>query len=84
MIEALGQLCVFYLLKGVSPSLSSKVDPNTIFFTSCDGVKCRRICKPGDLLKMKVKVSRIRHPLACFQGEISVNDERPPMQRKSN
>jgi hypothetical protein len=25
---------------------------------------------------MKVKVSRIRHPLACFQGEISVNDER--------
>ena len=76
MIEALGQLCVFFLLKGESPSLSAKVDPSTIFFTSCDGVKCRRICKPGDTLNMKVKVSRIRHPLACFQGEISVNDER--------
>ena len=49
---------------------------NTIFFTSCDGVKCRRICKPGDLLKMKVKVSRIRHPLACFQGEITVEGEK--------
>ena len=46
MIEALGQLCVFFLLKGESPSLKTKVDPNTIFFTSCDGVKCRRICKP--------------------------------------
>ena len=27
---------------------------------------------------MKVKVSRIRHPLACFSGEISVEDERTP------
>ena len=25
---------------------------------------------------MKVKVSRIRHPLACFSGEINVEDER--------
>jgi 3-hydroxyacyl-[acyl-carrier-protein] dehydratase len=56
--------------------LSSKVDPNTIFFTSCDGVKCRRICKPGDKLTMKVQVSRIRHPLACFKGEINVEGER--------
>ncbi|MDG0963483.1 MAG: phosphopantetheine-binding protein [Opitutales bacterium] len=76
MIEALGQVCVFFLLKGESPSLASKVDPETIFFTSCDGVKCRRICKPGDVLKMKVKVSRIRHPLACFQGEILVGNDR--------
>ena len=76
MIEALGQLCVFFLLKGEDTSLSSKVDPNTIFFTSCDGVKCRRICKPGDKLTMKVQVSRIRHPLACFKGEINVEGER--------
>ena len=76
MIEALGQLCVFYLLKGEDSSISSKVDPNTIFFTSCDGVKCRRICKPGDKLTMKVNVSRIRHPLACFKGEINVEGER--------
>lgn len=76
MIEALGQLCVFFLLKGENLSIKEKVNPNTVFFTSCDGVKCRRICKPGDLLKMKVKVSRIRHPLACFQGEITVEGEK--------
>lgn len=76
MIEALGQLCVFFLLKGENAALKEKVDPNTIFFTSCDGVKCRRICKPGDTLSMKIKVSRIRHPLACFQGEITVNKEK--------
>ena len=76
MIEALGQLCVFFLLKGNNSGLKEKVDPNTIFFTSCDGVKCRRICKPGDLLKMKVTVSRVRHPLACFKGEILVEGEK--------
>ena len=31
MIEALGQLCVFYLLKGESEFLTEKVDPSTIF-----------------------------------------------------
>ena len=76
MIEALGQLCVFFLLKGENESLTEKVDPNTIFFTSCDGVKCRRICKPGDTLEMQVKVNRIRHPLASFQGEITVEGQK--------
>ncbi len=76
MIEALGQLCVFYLLKGDHPGLTEKVDPKTIFFTSCDGVKCRRICQPGDKLSMKIRVSRVRHPLACFSGEINVGGEK--------
>jgi 3-hydroxyacyl-[acyl-carrier-protein] dehydratase len=76
MIEALGQLCVFYLLKGENESLAEKVNPNTIFFTSCDGVKCRRICKPGDVLEMQVKVNRVRHPLASFQGEINVEGQK--------
>jgi len=76
MIEALGQLYVFYLLKGDHPGLTEKVDPKTIFFTSCDGVKCRRICQPGDKLSMKIRVSRVRHPLACFSGEINVGGEK--------
>jgi len=76
MIEALGQLCVFYLLKGEHAGLTEKVDPKTIFFTSCDGVKCRRICQPGDKLSMKIRVSRVRHPLACFSGEINVGGEK--------
>jgi len=56
--------------------LSRKVKPDSIFFTACDGIKCRRICKPGDVLSMSVKVSRIRHPLACFSGEILVNGQK--------
>ena len=76
MIEALGQLCVFFLLQGENEALTEKVDPNTIFFFFFVGVKCRRICKPGDLLEMQVKVNRVRHPLASFQGEISVEGQK--------
>ena len=72
MIEALGQMCVFFLLQGKHVGLSEKVDPRTIFFTACDGIKCRRVCKPGDILSLSVKLERIRHPLACFSGEINV------------
>ena len=76
MIEALGQLGVFYLLKGKHASLESAVRPDSIFFASCDEVKCRRICKPGEVLDMRVNLKRIRHPLAVFEGEITVNGEK--------
>ena len=76
MIEALGQMCVFFLLQGSHSGLSRKVDPGTIFFTACDGIKCRRVCKPGDVLSMSVKVERVRHPLACFSGEILVGEQK--------
>jgi acyl carrier protein len=76
MIEALGQLCVFFLLQGNHDELSKKVDPNTIFFTACDGIKCRRVCKPGDVLSMSVKLARVRHPLACFSGGITVDGQK--------
>lgn len=76
MIEALGQICVFYLLKGAHPALEQKVNPSTIFFTACDGIKCRRVCKPGDTLSLTAKVERIRYPLACFSGQITVNNQK--------
>ena len=76
MIEALGQLGVFYLLKGKHASLESAVRPDSIFFASCDEVKCRRICKPGEVLEMRASLKRIRHPLAIFEGEITVGGEK--------
>lgn len=76
MIEALGQLCVFFLLQGNHEELSRKVDPNSIFFTACDGIKCRRVCKPGDVLSMSVKLVKVRHPLVCFSGGISVDGQK--------
>ncbi|MFP6900121.1 MAG: 3-hydroxyacyl-ACP dehydratase, partial [Opitutales bacterium] len=76
MIEALGQLGVFYLLKGENILLERPVRPDSIFFTSCDGVRCRRICKPGEKLELTIKLKQIRHPIAVFDGLIQVGDEK--------
>jgi 3-hydroxyacyl-[acyl-carrier-protein] dehydratase len=52
------------------------VDPKTIFFTSCEGIRCHRICKPGDVLTLSVKPKRAKMPLATFEGSIRVGQEK--------
>jgi len=76
MIEALGQLAVFYLLAADDEKLHKDVDCNSIYFASCDGVRCHRICKPGDILTLQIKPRNIRHPLALFYGSITVDGEK--------
>lgn len=76
MIEALGQLAVLFLLKSESPKVPASVLSEAVFFKSCDGVRCHRICRPGDLFTMEVKLKRIRRPIAIFEGSISVGDEK--------
>ena len=76
MIEALGQLAVFYLLASSDERLQHDVDANSIYFASCDGVRCHRVCKPGDILTLQIRPRNIRHPLGLFQGNISVDGEK--------
>lgn len=77
MLEALGQLAVLALIEGVIPSEDGRaVDPATIYFTSCEGVRCHRICRPGDLLSLSVKPKRAKMPLATFEGQIRVGQEK--------
>jgi 3-hydroxyacyl-[acyl-carrier-protein] dehydratase len=74
MLEALGQL---YLLEGHAPAEAGKVvGPGTIFFTSCEGVRCHRVCRPGDLLSLSIKPKRMKQPLATFEGSIRVGQEK--------
>jgi 3-hydroxyacyl-[acyl-carrier-protein] dehydratase len=76
MLEALGQLAVLYLLKATRAELTSPVNSSKIFFTACDGVRCQRVCRPGDILTLVVKPKRIKHPLARFEGHITCGTER--------
>lgn len=79
MLEALGQLAVLYLLEGSVPEEGKTVDASKIFFTSCEGVRCHRICRPGDLLSMSVKPKRMKMPLATFEGSIRVGQDKAAM-----
>lgn len=78
MIEALGQLGVLFLVGSVENHeyFSNEVDASTIYFTSCDGVRCHRVVKPGDELEMFLKVKKVRRPLAIFEGKIQVAGEK--------
>ncbi len=76
MLEALGQLAVLFLLEAPGSQLGAPVDPKTIFFTGAEGVRCHRVCRPGDVLKLSVKPKRLRMPLATFEGHIRVGQER--------
>jgi 3-hydroxyacyl-[acyl-carrier-protein] dehydratase len=76
LLEALGQLAVLYLLKASGGDLEKPVDPASIYFTGCESVRCHRVCKPGDVLKLSVKPKRFRMPLASFEGSIQVGQEK--------
>ena len=78
MLEALGQLGVFYLLTGLPAGASGEAptDPKTIFFASCDGVRCHRVCRPGDILELSIKPRRIKAPLAVLEGVIRVGGQK--------
>ena len=76
MLEALGQLAVLFLLEGQVGEAGKTVDHRTIFFTSCEGVRCHRICRPGDVLSLSIKPKRLKSPLATFEGQIRVGQEK--------
>ncbi len=76
MLEALGQLGVLFLLTAKRPELTGAVDATKIYFTSCDGVRCQRVCRPQDVLTLTVKPKRIKHPLAVFEGHITCGSEK--------
>lgn len=76
LLEALGQLAVLFLLHGKSTQIERSLDAGSIYFTGCEGVRCHRVCRPGDVLKLSVKPKRLRHPLATFEGSIRVGQEK--------
>ncbi len=76
MLEALGQLGVFHLLTAMPAPEGQEVGTNTIFFTSSDGVRCHRVCKPGDVLTLSMKPKRVKMPLAVFEGSIRVDADK--------
>jgi acyl carrier protein len=76
MLEALGQLGVLHLLAAMPVEAGKVVGASTIFFASTDGVRCSRVCKPGDVLTLTLKPKRVKAPLAVYAGNIRVGQEK--------
>ena len=70
MLEALGQLAVLFMLKSENPELGGKVNPSSIYFVSCDGVRCHKMCKPNDIMHMNIRLKKVHSPMVQFEGTI--------------
>ena len=70
MLEALGQLAVLLMLKTEGESFGGSIKPESIYFVSCDGVRCHKMCKPQDVLQLKVSLKKVHAPIAQFEGSI--------------
>lgn len=76
MLEALGQLAVLFLLRSGAPELDGLVEPKSIYFTGCEGVRCHRVVRPGDIMTLSVRPKRLKMPLATFEGTVKVENEK--------
>ena len=79
MLETLGQLGVLYLLKSDNPAIGGKVDASKIFFISADSCRCQRICRPNEVFDFKVKVEKLRYPVAVLSGKLLVGGQKAAM-----
>ena len=73
MLEALGQLAVLHLLNAGKEKAEADA---AVYFTGVDGVRCSRVCKPGDTLELSVELKRQRDPMKMYSGKITVGGEK--------
>lgn len=72
IIEAVAQTGALLMSK----TLDADVSKTAIYFMGVDKVRFRRPVKPGDVLRMPVRVTHIRGDLFKFSGQAFVGEQR--------
>lgn len=76
VFEAMGQAACLWLLEKAPTQLGKEIKTNHVFFASMDGAHFYRKTKPGERLEFEQKLTRLRDPLAVFEGTVTCNGER--------
>ena len=71
IVEAMAQTGAVLMSKTLNVDRAGK----TILFTSVDNCRFRQPVRPGDVLRMHVKVVRVRGGLFKFEGKAMVGDK---------
>ena len=71
IVEAMAQTGALLMSKTLDVDKTGK----TILFTSVDNCRFRQPVRPGDVLKMHVRVVKVRGGLFKFQGKAVVDDK---------
>jgi acyl carrier protein len=73
--EALGQACCLWILEHAPSRLQQVLAANQVLFVGMDEARFFKRAKPGDEIQISMKLTRLRAPLAVFQGEVKIHEE---------
>jgi acyl carrier protein len=76
VFEAMGQAACLWVLEKGPAQLGKEIKSNQVFFASLDGAHFYRKARPGEKLEFEQKLTKLREPLAIFEGMVTSNGER--------
>ncbi|HTS17842.1 MAG TPA: phosphopantetheine-binding protein [Verrucomicrobiae bacterium] len=76
VFEALGQAACLWVLEKGPQQIGKEIKSSHVYFASMDGAHFYQKTKPGDKLEFELKLSRLREPLAIFEGTVTSQGRR--------
>jgi acyl carrier protein len=73
--EAIGQACCLWILEQVPARLQQPLATNQVLFVGMGEARFFKRAKPGDEIHIEQKLTRLRAPLAVFEGQVKVQDQ---------
>lgn len=73
--EALGQAGCLWVLEQVPKRLSIPLPANHVLFVGMDEARFSKRAKPGDEIVLELESTRLRAPLAVFNGRVTVGGQ---------
>jgi 3-hydroxyacyl-[acyl-carrier-protein] dehydratase len=73
--EALGQACCLWILEQVPSRLQQVLATNQVLFVGMDEARFFRRAKPNDEIHISLTLTRLRAPLAVFEGQVKVQNQ---------
>ncbi|HZV36237.1 MAG TPA: phosphopantetheine-binding protein [Verrucomicrobiae bacterium] len=75
VFEAMGQTACLWVLEKAQAQTGKAINSNQVYFASLDGAHFQRKAKPGEQLEFELKLSKLREPLAVFEGIVTTKGE---------
>lgn len=75
VFEALGQAACLWVLEKASAQTGKPIASNHVYFAALDGAHFQRKARPGERLGFELKLTKLREPLAVFEGTVTANGE---------
>ena len=72
--EAIGQACCLWVLEQVPTRLQKPLATNQVLFVGMGEARFLKRAKPGDEIQIEQKLTKLRAPLAIFEGQVKVQD----------